>query len=393
VPPNAFRSPRATRLLCRAALALALNAVPATAVAAGAQARPAVAHAAQSEQRAQARAERKLQRQARKQQRQTQRSARQAERSTRQAEREQRQATRAAERAQRSGAADLSDETPTQSETAPAEKTEGPKAAPEAQPTGVSHRLCTLTATPSSSQVVTGEAVKVTGKLTCPSPADTGEQEVTVYARQAASGQAAASIAGTATTAADGGYELQSAALSARTVFLVRAASVRHAARAVVLVDGGVSLQGPAANASALPMGAGKGAGGHPKQTFTGTIEPAQAGRQVALRVRYAEGEWRTVAFARTDAEGHFSFSHRFRSAGDVSVIAVARPRGTQRSESPPLTYTIVAGHGAAPTVQSAAPTPIPTPAPVSPVAPVASTPPAAGDPATPPSPSGAPAS
>ena len=143
-------------------------------------------------------------------------------------------------------------------------------------------------------------------------------------------------------------------------MFLVRTASVRHAARAVVLVDGGVSLQGPAANASSLPMAAGKGAGGRVRQTFTGTIEPAQAGRQVALRVRYAGGEWRTVAFARTDAEGHFSFSHRFRSAGDVKVIAVARPRGTQRSESAPLTYTIVAAQSPAPTLQSPAPAPAP---------------------------------
>ncbi len=363
MPNIASKSPRATRLLCSAILALALCAVSATASATAASARPAVAHAAQSQQRAQARAERKLQRQALKQERQ---AARQAQRSARQAQREQRKATRAAERAQRAGAADSTAEVTAPSETtAPEGKSEDPKGTPEGQLTAAVHG-CTLTAAASSPQVVTGESVTISGKLTCPSDADAGEQQITVYQRQAASGQAGASVAGTTTTASDGSYELQSGALAGRSVFLVRTANVRHAARAVVLVAGGVSLQGPAASASSLPMGAGKGAGGRAKQTFTGTIAPAQAGRQVALRVRYAGGEWRTVAFTRTDAEGHFTFSHRFRSAGDVEVIAVARPRGTQRSESPMLTYAIVAAQTPAPALQAAAP-----PATSSPAAPV----------------------
>jgi hypothetical protein len=372
VPDIAFRSSRTTRLLCSAVLTLALCAIPATASASSAN--PAVAHAAQSQQRAQARAERKAERQAAKQQRQ---AARQAQRSARQAERDQRHATRAAERAQRAGAADSSGETPAQGETPPTEvKTEGPKTGSEGQRALATHK-CTLTATASAPQVLTGESVTISGKLTCPSATDAAtttaaaaaaEQEITVYQRQGWSDQAGAAVAGTTTTASDGSYELHSGALVGRSVFLVRTASVRNAARAVVLVNGGVSLQGPAANASSLPMGAGKGAAGRVRQTFTGAIEPAQAGRQVALRVRYAGGEWRTVAFARTDTEGHFSFSHRFRTAGDVEVIAVARPRGTQRSESPLLTYTIVAAGSPAPALLSPAPAPAPVPAPAAPV-------------------------
>ncbi len=376
MPDNAFRSPRTIRLLCSAVLTLALCAVPATA-SASAAAHPAIAHAAQSPQRAQQRAERRLERLARKQQRQaerqTQRDARQAQRAARQAERQQRQATRAAERAQRAGTADSSAQTPAQSETpAPEGKSEDPKNAPEGQPSVAPHR-CTLTAAASAPQVLTGESVTISGTLTCPLAAEAAEQEITVSQRQGWSDEPGAAVLGTATTASDGSYELHSGALTGRSVFLLRTASVRNAAHVVVLVNAGVSLQGPAANASSLPMAGGKGAGGRTRETFSGVIEPAQAGRQVGLRVRYTGGEWRTVAFTRTDAEGHFSFSHRFRSPGSVEVIAVARPRGTQRSESSILTYSIAPAQTAAPPLQTPAPAPAPA-------APVPSTPAPSGE-------------
>jgi hypothetical protein len=268
VPDNAFRSPRATRLLCSAVLTLALCAIPATASASATHARPAVAHAAQSQQHAQARAERKLQRQARKLQKQ---AARQAQRSMRQAEREQRQATRQAERSERAGAADSAD-APTQSEATPPEaKPEDPKTGGEAQPTATGHGPCTLTAQASSAQVTAGDTVTISGKLSCPPPAESGEQQVTVYQRGPTSATPGLNTAGTATSEADGSYTFQSAQLTGRSVFTVRSPSARHAARVVVSVASAISLQGPASGAS-LPMAAG-----HPgtlKQTFAGTLAP-----------------------------------------------------------------------------------------------------------------------
>jgi hypothetical protein len=346
VPNNAFTSPRATRLLATVVLALVLCVLPAAASASAGHPRP----VSQSQQRAQARAERKLQREARKLQR---KAARQAQRSTRQAEREQRRATRASERAGRAGAAGSSAEAPVQSEApAPEGKGEAPKTDPQVAPSVVAHG-CSLTAEASATQVTVGETVTISGKLSCPTAGEAGEQVVTIYQRQAASATPALNVAGTATTEADGSYKLQSGELQGRSVFIVRSASVRHAARAVVLVNAGVSLQGPAASTASLPMGGGGAAGGRARQTFTGTIDPAEANRQVALRVRYADEEWRTVAFARTDDAGHFTFSHRFRFAGDVSVMAVARARGTQRTESPVLTYTVVQAQNPALTIQS----------------------------------------
>jgi hypothetical protein len=362
VPDKAFRSPRAARLLCSAVLMLALCAVAATASAAAAHAGPAIARSAQSQQRAQARAERKLERQARKLQKQ---AARQAQRSTRQAEREQRHATRQAERSERAGAADSSAEAPTQSEATPPEaKSEAPKTGGEAQPAATGHGPCTLTAQASSAQVTAGDTVTISGKVSCPSPAGDGEQQVTeqqvtVYQRGPTSATPGLNTAGTVTSQADGSYTFQSAQLTGRSVFIVRSASARHAARVIVSVTGAISLQGPASGAS-LPMAAGHP--DTPKQTFAGTLAPEEAGRQVALRVRYGSGEWRTVAFTRTDDAGHFAFSHRFRYAGDISVMATASTRGTQRTQSPVLTYAVAQAENPALTIAGSSALPVPTP-------------------------------
>jgi hypothetical protein len=352
VPNNVFMSPRAVRLSCSAILMLVLCVLPATASASAGQTGPAVAHSARSAQRAQARAEHKLQREAR-------RAAHQAQRSTRQAEREERRATRAAQRAQRSGVENAPSESPVQeAPAAPEGKPEAPSTGPEATPSTTAHGRCSLSAESSAQQVTAGEAVTISGKLTCPSVAEAGEQEVTIYQREAGGATSDLKVAATATTEEDGSYKIQSAALNGRSVFIVRAAPVPHGARVIVTVDSAVILQGPTANAASLPMGAGRAAGGPVRATFIGTIEPAQGDRQVGLKIRYGQGEWRTVSFTRTDAEGHFTFSHRFRYAGDVTVMAVARARGTQRTQSQPLAYTVAQAQNPALTITSSPMTP-----------------------------------
>ncbi|HEX3434337.1 MAG TPA: hypothetical protein VHT25_09785 [Solirubrobacteraceae bacterium] len=370
MPNQASISLRATRLFCTAAMTLVVCACPAVASAASAgDSHQAVAHGAQSQQ-AQARALRRQEREARKQEHQTRKrerqvrkqerqAARQAQRSARQAEREQRQASRASQRAERAGAAGELAGPPAQNEVAaPEGASPTPKGAGEAQPLNTGHRQCSLTAEASSAQVALGESVTISGKLSCPTAAEAGEQQVTVYSRETDVSGSALTPWGTVTTAPDGSYSLPSAPLNGRTVFYVRSANVLHAARVAVLVDGAVTLQGPVASGASLPMGAGKTAGGPAKAAFSGTIRPEEAGRQVALQVRYGNGEWRTVAFTRTDAAGRFQFSHRFSFAGNVSVMAAARPRGTVHTQSPTLTYTITQVQNPTLTIQrSVAPT------------------------------------
>jgi hypothetical protein len=355
---HASSSLRPACLSVIAALTFALGVAPATASASQAGR---ATHAAQKQQRIQAREQRRNERATLRQERKAQKlqhkSARQAERTTREAEREARRATRAAERSQRTNASGDPSVTP----PAPA-----PEGKPEASTNGAEGQSapargdCAVSAEASEQQVVAGETVTISGKLTC-ATGDAGEQELTVTQHQTAAGAPSSDLPVTTTTASDGSYQLQSAPINGRTVFLVRSTGARHAARVIVLATGSVSLQGPAANEAALPMGAGRAAGGPARASFSGVLLPMEAGRQVALKVRYGGGEWRTVAFARTDADGAFSFTHRFRYAGEVDVMAVARPRGTQRAQSPALNYTIVQAQNPALTIQSSTTPPAPT--------------------------------
>ena len=203
-----------------------------------------------------------------------------------------------------------------------------------------------------SQHVTVGETVTIAGKLTCPSAGEAAEQELTVY--QQASGSS--SVVGTATTEADGSYRFQSAPINARGVFIVRYSGAPHGARVVVRAAAEVSLQGPAADGAALAMRGGKAAGGSATATFSGVVYPEEPGRLVGLKVSYAGGEWRTVAFTRTDATGRYTFTHSFRFAGDVSVIVGARPRGVLLTKSQPLNYTIVQAQNPALTIQSSPP-------------------------------------
>jgi hypothetical protein len=349
VPSHAFMSPPATRLFCTAGLLLAFGALPAPASAAPqGRADRAASHAARTAQRAQARADRRLQREERK-------AARLAQRATRIAEREERRAMRAAKHAERIGAGEGSaSATPNgaaalQGDGEAAESGRG--GTPLPSPPGD----CTLTAQASSHQVTAGETVTISGRLSCPSAVNAGGQEVSVSERGPMAAQPGLNLAGTATTEADGSYQFHSTELKGRSVFVARTPSAQHAARVAVIVVGAVSLQGPVASAASLPMSAGKAAGGPAGATFTGAVQPAESGRLVALKVRYAGGEWRTVAYTRTDSDGRFTFAHRFRFAGEVSVMAASRPRGTVRTQSQPLTYTIVQAQNPAITIQAAA--------------------------------------
>ncbi|HTA35238.1 MAG TPA: hypothetical protein VK761_00880, partial [Solirubrobacteraceae bacterium] len=225
---------------------------------------------------------------------------------------------------------------------------------------------------PSATQVTVGEAVTLSGKLSCPPGIDVAGREVTLDQREASApagvntppgvtppGVSAplASLAplDTATTAEDGSYEFHSGALTGRSTFVVRSAGVRHPARTVVRVGAGMTLESATVSGSALALSSGKAGATADRLAFSGVVQPAAAGVGVGLRVRYAGSEWRTVAFAHTDANGHYSFSHRFRAAGVVEVVTVSHPHGEQRTESTPLSYTITAATSPAPT--STAPT------------------------------------
>jgi hypothetical protein len=384
VPVHLRRSLWPTALLC-AALALALlSPVSASASSGGGQS------SAKQTIRAQKRAAREAQRAARKQQRaerkDAKKAAREVTRGERQAEREARRAAREAERTDRPGTTEAPTSTegstgePTPGETgqkAPAEPT------PQAPPSGTGTQSsltprsgCTLTVAPSAAQVTVGETVALSGKLSCPAGIEVAGREVTIDQREAsAPGAASASSTSlapvdTATTAEDGSYEFHSAALTGRSTFVVRSTGVRHPARTVVRVGAGMTLESSTVSGSALALSSGKAGAVADRLAFSGVVQPAAAGVGVGLRVRYAGGDWRTVAFAHTDAEGHYTFSHRFRAAGIVEVVTVSHPHGEQRTESTPLSYTIGSPTSPSPTSESSGAAPTPAPSPTAPTTP-----------------------
>jgi hypothetical protein len=383
VPVHAARRSLLPLIMLCGALALALLA-PGSA---GAAHQSAAAKLAVKAQRQAERAERREARETQHAQlRSARKAANEARRSERQSEREERRAARQAERDSASGA-------PSSTET-PSGAVGSEEGQHEAPPTGVKTQSattpasgCSITALASAAQVTAGESVTLSGKLSCPVGVSAEGQEVTISQRDASteSGASASSLtpAGTATTTADGSYEFHTASLGTRSTFVLRAASTRQPARIVVRVGAAVTLAGSSASGSAVAMGAGRSAGGPTRMSFSGVVQPASAGVGVGLRVRYAGEEWRTVAIARTDAEGHYSFSHRFRFAGDVEVLTVSHPHGEQRTESAPLSYTIVQAQNPALTIQSsAAGAPVTQPpALTSPT--LAATPPAGGAPTT----------
>ena len=211
-----------------------------------------------------------------------------------------------------------------------------------APPAGKLERGCLLSIQASSNRIIAGETVTVSGALTCPTGASAADQQVTVYQRQGGAGASGArtdSIAGTATTQADGSYELTPIALNTNTVFQVRLGKRR--ARTVIKVAPLVTLTAPSP-ADAQISTAGAHPHKHTRVTFTGTVSPADAGALVALQVSYptSDANWRSVAFGRVAADGGYSIAHAFRAPGQASLRVVAHTgRLNVPGVSEPISY------------------------------------------------------
>src|ERR1700684_3026380 len=132
----------------------------------------------------------------RQQRRDARKAANEAQRSARQSEREARRAARQAERGDGSGEAPITSEAPT-GEVGAGETHEAPPTGVKTQPAttpGVKTQTattpasgCRVTAASSAAQITSGEAVTLSGKLTCPAGVSVEGQEVTVSQREAAS--------------------------------------------------------------------------------------------------------------------------------------------------------------------------------------------------------------
>ncbi len=214
---------------------------------------------------------------------------------------------------------------------------------------------CTLDVEASSILVTAGETVTLSGRLVCPEGTALAGETITVRQRSRGAGGPSASDLPPVTVGADGSYHMTTPALSAKSVFVLRSSLARRGARAAVRVAPQVTLAGPAADGARLATrGDRRGGGGRNRFTFTGTVNPAAAGTEVALQREYAASgeQWRTIALGRVDGEGHYSIAHSFRSPGEVSVRVIAHAKDEVPSASEPLTYDIVQAQNPALTIE-----------------------------------------
>lgn len=211
---------------------------------------------------------------------------------------------------------------------------------------------CAINIRVAERQITAGEQVEVKGLLRCTPPASAGSQAVTLYEHVA--GTAGYVPVQSTTTDANGFYGFKPPALDANTSFYVRshgAQSGREKAR----VSLQVTLTGP-------PEGTQITTGAPNKQTFSGTVSPADVGARVILQRQNAVtgNEWHRIGIGQVVAGGPtggtYTIAHTFRVPGDASIrVLVRSDRINSPSASTPLEYEISQAQNPSLTILSSA--------------------------------------
>ena len=160
---------------------------------------------------------------------------------------------------------------------------------------------------------------------------------------------------GVATTETDGSYKISSPALETNTTFRVRVGN--RGARTVVKVAPVITLSGPSPAAVLSTVGA-RPLGRSARVPFSGSVNPGDTGGRVSLQVAYAASgeQWRTVSFGSVGADGSYSVTHRFRTAGQASVRVLVHIRGRNIvAASETLTYEVALAQNPKLTISSSA--------------------------------------
>jgi hypothetical protein len=211
---------------------------------------------------------------------------------------------------------------------------------------------CSINIRVAERQITAGDQVQVTGQLKCTPPATAGSQAVTLYEHVA--GGAGYIPTQSATTDSNGFYEFKPPALNANTSFYVRShgAQSGHEKARVALQ---VTLTGP-------PEGTQIVTGAPNKQTFSGTVSPADVGARVILQRQNAVtgDEWHRIGFGQVVAGGltggTYTITHTFRVPGDASIrVLVRSDRLNSPSPSNELEYNVSQAQNPSLTILSSA--------------------------------------
>ena len=196
--------------------------------------------------------------------------------------------------------------------------------------------------------ITAGESTEISGRLVCRRHANTGGQAVTLYAHVV--GSAGYIPVQSTTTESSGSYKFSTAAENANTSFYVRshgAQSGRKRLRVAALV----TLTGP-------PEGTQIETGAPNRQTFSGTVNPADEGARVILQRQNAVtgNEWHRIGFGSVQAGGSYTITHTFRVPGDASIRVLVRSDGLNiPSPSNELEYNISQAQNPSLTISSSA--------------------------------------
>jgi hypothetical protein len=184
--------------------------------------------------------------------------------------------------------------------------------------------------------ITSGESVLASGQAAACTPAE--GQTVTIYQRPA--GTPGYSVAGTTTTGKGGLYQLTLGPLTNNTVYYAAVGSAVSGHRQVK-VAAQVTLVGPPENKTIF---SGIKTGRRNAVTFTGTVNPIDAGATVVLQRQNAirGTEWVWIGHTIVDREGHFSITKAFVNPGASSVRVVVRSNHRNiTSASNVLSYNI----------------------------------------------------
>jgi hypothetical protein len=198
--------------------------------------------------------------------------------------------------------------------------------------------------------IVANDPITIWGRLACRRPAGAADKTVKLF--QHVRGTPGLTYVQSVTTDANGFYEIEKAGgdVTTNRFFLVRSHRAQSARREV-LVEAEVNLSGPA-EGTVLYTGAANAV------TFTGTVDPADAGARVILQRQNAltGDEWHAIDRGVVQSEGTFSITHAFRYPGDADIRVLVRSDGINiPSRSNVLTYEISQAQNPALTINSSA--------------------------------------
>ena len=203
---------------------------------------------------------------------------------------------------------------------------------------GVKAGQCRLTLNVAPRLVTSGETALAYGQGSCHVTGTEAGQTVTLYEHSATT--PGYSVAGTATTDAHGLYQLTTPALTQNSVFYATMASARSPHRTVRVIAQ-VTLVGPP---EGKQLFSGIRTGRRNAVTFTGNVNPTDAGATVVLqRQNEIRGwGWRPIGRTIVDSSGGFAITHVFRMPGASEIRVMVRSNKRNiASASNTLSYDI----------------------------------------------------